>query len=425
MQELYVYGGQFDNYKNSSEWLSKCLQIGVNQSQMERLTQYYGGLLETEIEASLTVSTAIEKKAETRGRKKKQKEGVKGLKNKEKPIEVISDKATVPDIEQVGEKGLPIIMKVAEGLELLKPLNSFTTGLSVVQGDKQVEKAPPPVVVAKEETALQKAAESMKKGLKKEEIVYAMVDGSMLPTREGEDKNDWREVKVGRIFTQSSIHEVDKNHNWIRQSLYVARMDNHLIFIQVMFMALNHFKDLGKNLVFINDGASWIWKWIDKVFSNSTQILDFFHVMEYLSKSANILFKDKAQCKTWIEKQETALMQDGVEAFIKELEQLMLDTKMTKTQIKEMVKIIKYFKKHQKRMMYKTFVDRGLLIGSGPIESAHRVILQKRLKQSGQRWSKKGAQNVINLRIQQSNGLWNNVVNLIDKKNNTKFANAA
>jgi hypothetical protein len=352
MQELYVYGGQFDNYRNSSDWLSKSLRIGVNHSQMERITQYYGGLLETELDSCLTVAT---------------------------PIELISEKEEVPEINKA----------------------------------------------EKEVSTLQKAAESMKLGLKKEEVVYAMVDGSMLPTREGEDKNDWREVKVGRIFTQSSIHEVDKHHNWIRQSLYVARMDNCLIFIQVMLMALNSFKDLGKNLVFINDGASWIWKWIAKAFPHSTQILDFFHVMEYLSKSANILFKDKAECQAWIEKQETVLMQDGVKAFITELEQLMVDIKMTKTQMKEMVKITKYFKKHQKRMMYKTFVDRGLLIGSGPIESAHRVILQKRLKQSGQRWSKKGAQNVINLRIQQNNGLWDNVVNLIDDKNNTTFAKAA
>jgi hypothetical protein len=385
MQDMYVYGGQFDNYKSSSDWLSRSLRIGVNHSQMERITQYYGSLLETEIEASLTALTPlvenVEKKKETRGRKKKQKEGVKEQKEIQNPIDPILEKEDVATI-------------------------------AILEVDKKA-------------TALQKAAESMKLGLKKDEIVYAMVDGSMIPTREGESKNDWREVKVGRIFSQSSIHEVDKHHNWIRQSLYVARMDNCHIFIQVMFMALNHFKDLGKNLVFINDGASWIWKWLAKAFPQSTQILDFFHAMEYLSKSANILFKDKAECQAWIEKQKTSLMQDGVEAFIKELAQLMLDTKMTKIQMKEMVKITKYFKKHQKRMMYKTFTDRGLLIGSGPIESAHRVILQKRLKQSGQRWSKKGAQNVINLRIQQSNGLWDNVVNLIDKKNNTKFAKAA
>jgi hypothetical protein len=422
MQELYVYGGQFDNYRSSSEWLSKSLGIGVNSSQMERITQYYGGLLETELESSLLVATAIETKAATSGRKKEEKGVDKEGEEEQSSLAVFCDKKTEPMLEKVLEKGIALL-PIVEELEKKKHFTSFVAQLPQEEGKEAVEKEP--IQVAEEASTLQKAAESMRLGLKKEEVVYSMLDGSMLPTREGENKNDWREVKVGRIFTQSSIHEVDKHHNWIRQSLYVARMDNYLIFIKVMLMALNTFKDLGKNLVFINDGAAWIWKWIDKTFPNSTQIVDFFHVMEYLSKSANILFKDKAECKAWIEKQETVLMQDGVTEFITELEQLMVDTKMTKTQRKEITQITKYFKKHQKRMLYKTFRDRGLLIGSGPIESAHRVILQKRLKQSGQRWSKKGAQNVINLRIQQSNGLWDNVVKLINIKNNTEFAKAA
>jgi len=50
-------------------------------------------------------------------------------------------------------------------------------------------------------------------------------------------------------------------------------------------------------------------------------------------------------------------------------------------------------------MKYKTFKEQGLLIGSGAIESAHRDMLQQRLKLSGQRWTKKGLQQIANLRI--------------------------
>lgn len=38
------------------------------------------------------------------------------------------------------------------------------------------------------------------------------------------------------------------------------------------------------------------------------------------------------------------------------------------------------------------------LIGSGAIEAAHRNVIQKRLKLSGQRWTIKGAQQITNLR---------------------------
>jgi hypothetical protein len=50
------------------------------------------------------------------------------------------------------------------------------------------------------------------------------------------------------------------------------------------------------------------------------------------------------------------------------------------------------------------------IIGSGAIESAHRTIIQKRLKQSGQRWGLNGAQNVLNLRVTKGSGQWNKVI---------------
>ena len=66
-------------------------------------------------------------------------------------------------------------------------------------------------------------------------------------------------------------------------------------------------------------------------------------------------------------------------------------------------------------MKYKTYKARGLLIGSGPIESAHRTVIQKRLKQSGQRWTHQGAQYVANLRVANMNDNWNQVIDLINK----------
>lgn len=49
------------------------------------------------------------------------------------------------------------------------------------------------------------------------------------------------------------------------------------------------------------------------------------------------------------------------------------------------------------------------IIGSGAIDpiaigSAHRTVVQKRMKQSGQRWSYEGAQNMLNLRVIRMNG---------------------
>ncbi|MBK7634691.1 MAG: hypothetical protein IPJ13_10645 [Saprospiraceae bacterium] len=40
-------------------------------------------------------------------------------------------------------------------------------------------------------------------------------------------------------------------------------------------------------------------------------------------------------------------------------------------------------------MDYPKYIKSGLLIGSGAIESAHRTVLQKRMKQSGQKMVQK------------------------------------
>ena len=50
-------------------------------------------------------------------------------------------------------------------------------------------------------------------------------------------------------------------------------------------------------------------------------------------------------------------------------------------------------------MQYHIFKEKGLVIGSGAIESAHKDVLQKRLKLYGQRWTKKGLQQVAQLRV--------------------------
>jgi hypothetical protein len=74
-----------------------------------------------------------------------------------------------------------------------------------------------------------------------------------------------------------------------------------------------------------------------------------------------------------------------------------------------------YISNTKKRMDYPKYIKSGLLIGSGAIESAHRTVLQKRMKQSGQRWSKKGLEKMISLRVLNVSGYWNKIRDLITK----------
>lgn len=61
-------------------------------------------------------------------------------------------------------------------------------------------------------------------------------------------------------------------------------------------------------------------------------------------------------------------------------------------------------------MDYKKYRENGWLIGSGPIEAAQRTVVQQRLKLSGQRWSIKKAQNVLNLRTCEMSNQWQTII---------------
>jgi hypothetical protein len=76
-----------------------------------------------------------------------------------------------------------------------------------------------------------------------------------------------------------------------------------------------------------------------------------------------------------------------------------------------------YLETNRDRMDYREYRQRGLLIGSGAIESAHRTVMQRRLKRSGQRWSIRGAQQVLNLRVCQMSDRWDLVRQRIEPYN--------
>ena len=76
---------------------------------------------------------------------------------------------------------------------------------------------------------------------------------------------------------------------------------------------------------------------------------------------------------------------------------------------------INYFRLHRDRVRYAEFIARGLPIGSGPVESAAKNIVQARLKRSGMRWSRDGGQHVLDLLAYLKSGRWEPMWNTLTK----------
>ncbi len=231
---------------------------------------------------------------------------------------------------------------------------------------------------------------------------YVMMDGSMLFTRE--DK--WRELKLSRIFHDSQIVDIHQNRKEILQSIYVS----HLGSVDEFFPKLERFLVGYKNKVILGDGAVWIWKWAEDNYPGATQILDYYHAREKLVLFAKHQFHDDQKRKDWIKQQADRLLQNELETVIEEVKKQKCrseDARETKN------KLIRYYIENDDRMQYKTYRENGLLIGSGPIEAAHRSVIQQRMKLSGQKWTIKGANAMANLRCYKNSGAWDSIKRLI------------
>ena len=67
----------------------------------------------------------------------------------------------------------------------------------------------------------------------------------------------------------------------------------------------------------------------------------------------------------------------------------------------------RYINNRPKQLDYHSAQEKGLPIGSGEVESAHRYVIQKRLKIAGACWSIEQAKSMRSLRIMRANNLWN------------------
>lgn len=232
--------------------------------------------------------------------------------------------------------------------------------------------------------------------------LYVMVDGAMLFTR----PNEWREIKLGRIFYGSDTVNLSLKRRQTLRSIYVS----HLGSVHDFFPKLERHLTNYRRRVIIGDGAKWIWNWAEDNYPGAVHILDFYHAKEKLVIFARYQFKDDVQRKRWIDEQCQLLMNN-------QLEEVLTNIRVCRAKNGEAAtakqKLIDYYIEHDDRMQYKTYRDAGLLIGSGPIEAAHRSVIQQRMKLSGQKWSIKGAQAIANLRCYKCSGAWDMVESVV------------
>ncbi|GAA4421823.1 hypothetical protein GCM10023187_57750 [Nibrella viscosa] len=235
-------------------------------------------------------------------------------------------------------------------------------------------------------------------------VVYAMADGLMLLFDEG-----YKEVKLGRLFAQSKLSPspVANRGGCIAESTYVAHVGSWADFWPNWQKQIEAWRAAGQSVVFLNDGVSWLQEKLRQAYPDSLQILDIYHVMEQLAGLARQAISGVAARQKWLAKAYELLTHAGLDVLLKRIDRLAVKRS-------EAQRVAGYLKRNRSRMAYGCYLAQGLCIGSGAIESANKAVVQQRMKRAGQRWSKPGAQRVLNLRSCWMSGRWPLVKALIE-----------
>jgi hypothetical protein len=249
------------------------------------------------------------------------------------------------------------------------------------------------------------SSERLLSPLSQSDVLYVEIDGSMVCTR---NKESWKEVKLGRLFKGSDCLNPNTTNSYLCESQYVGHFGTSLDFGEKLRRTIDSYGDLKNRLVFVTDGATWIREWIADHYPLSCSILDYYHATEHLYAFAEKAFPHAlAHRQEWCDRQKELLLAAKVETVLDNIHS-------TPAKGEDKKKLITYYQNNKKRMRYKQYRNTGCgIIGSGAIESAHRTVIQKRMKLSGQRWSTKGVENMLRLRVISMNKQWSKVINFL------------
>jgi hypothetical protein len=214
--------------------------------------------------------------------------------------------------------------------------------------------------------------------------------------RKGEpvpEHEDWRDMKVGCWYQAEAVsvsRQSSRQRRKAQREGTVFRTTQHQYYCDIAHVdpfgklvwatGCRVTADLVAELVFVCDGAAWIWELVEHYYPRA-QIVE-------------------------------SLWQGQVEEVV-------LACKLLASKHDEARQALTYFSNNSHRMRYDLFRAQGYLIGSGTIESGCKQIVTQRLKRSGAQWIVKGAVLTAKARAAWLSGNWHT---LCQKRASLPFA---
>jgi hypothetical protein len=237
------------------------------------------------------------------------------------------------------------------------------------------------------------------------EQLVMCTDGAMVQLTSGE----WREVKTV-TFGEFRPYWDAKQQKVVTQTdqiSYFSRVEPAEAFSRSALVEWH--RRGGENahtVVAVQDGALWIQSFIDYHCPQAVRVLDFAHAQEYLATVGRAIHGPETDAfRQWYARLSKQLGRQPPQRTVNEL-RLLQHQHLDHPEAEAIELAIRYLEKRLLMIDYPHFRRQQIPIGSGNVESGHKVVMQQRMKQAGMRWAEANLNPMLALRVALCNQTW-------------------
>ncbi len=230
---------------------------------------------------------------------------------------------------------------------------------------------------------------------------FFSADGAFVPLLHGE----WAEVKtlaLGEIGAP-----VEKEGEWVaptRELSYFSRLADADSFGRLALIETQRRgTESAGEVAAVTDGAEWVQGFIDFHRPDAVRILDFPHAAQRLAPIAQAVWGAHSDAAAqWVAEQTQGLKEHGPADLLTAIAALL----EAHPEAEGLAEHVAYLQKREAQMQYPADRAQGLPIGSGPVESAHKRVVEARLKGAGMHWERRHVDPMLALRNAVCNDRW-------------------
>lgn len=224
------------------------------------------------------------------------------------------------------------------------------------------------------------------------------------------DRVEWHELKVGVFYRHEQSVQTQGGRGLLADKVVVSWPGEPMeLGRRLNWEARREGLGRAQNILFLGDGAAWVWNLQKDRWAGAVGLLDFYHAGQHVWDLGRAVAGEKQPAlAAWVEPKLHDLRHGRDRPVLRQIARLKPRAdEAGKTILREQ----NYFATHAARMNYQEIARKGWPIGSGAVESACRQ-KQCRFKCCGQFWTRPGLRNLGALDEARRNHHWDQLWNL-------------